>query len=97
MGQTAENPDSVLTAKVSCHASVPLSRIEVVCNGMCAHTWWLSEARTFSGQTTLHKADARWIIAIVYADHELKYPDQHVNPLDMDGLLAFTNPVYVNA
>ena len=96
MGQTAENSDSVLTIEVSCHASVPLSRIEMVCNGMCIHTWWLSEARTFSGQLTLHKADARWIVAIVYADHVLKHPDQHVNPLDMDGLLAFTNPVYVN-
>ena len=97
MGQTAENSDGALTVQVSCHASVPLSRIALVCNGACAHTWCLGQARTFSGRILLHEPDARWIIAIVYTDHALQHPDQHVNPLDMDGLLAFTNPVYVNA
>lgn len=97
MGQTAKSPDGVLMVQVSCHASVPLSRIELVCKGVCAHTWHVAQARTFSGQISLHEVGARWIIAIVYADHVLDHPDQHVNPLDMDGLLAFTNPVYVNA
>jgi hypothetical protein len=97
MGQVAANATGTLTARVSCQASIPLSRIELICNGKCLHTWWVDEARSFTGEISLRGRDARWLIAIVYADHALKYPDQHVNPLDMDGLLAFTNPVYVDA
>jgi hypothetical protein len=97
MGQTTESPDGITSVTVFCQASVSLARIEIICNGACVHTWWLDEARIFSGQITLDKVDARWLIAIAYADHVLKYPDQHVNPLDMDGLLAFTNPIYIDA
>jgi hypothetical protein len=96
MGQTTETTSGPFNVETRCLASVPLERIEIICNAECVHTWRVDDVRVFKGQVSLHTEEARWFIALAYVDRPLKHPDEHVGPLDTSGLLAFTNPVYVD-
>jgi hypothetical protein len=75
--------------------AVPIQRIDLVQQGRVVHSLDGKGRRELVETLTLDRSAGQWVLALLYA--EAPYPDnEHCgNPLDISGVLAFTNPVYL--
>lgn len=80
---------------VRARSNVPIERIELVQEGRVVHRV-PGEGRTEIAATfAVERQAGQWLLALLYADAPHPDNDHCGNPLDVSGVLAFTNPVYL--
>jgi len=84
-----------LGAEARAQSAVPIQRIDLVQRGCVVHSIDGQGRRELTERFTIDRSNGQWVLALLYAD--APYPDNsHCGtPFDVSGVLAFTNPVYL--
>jgi hypothetical protein len=96
-GSTVEAvAEGAATATVSCRSPRPIERVELVQDGVVTQVIPGHGALTLDAEARLAVRKAGWVLAWAYVTAEPEPPNGHTGtPLDLSGVAAFTNPVYL--
>ncbi len=94
-GQTAESQNG-FRARIQCQSTRPIQRIDLVQAEQVRHTLDGKGQLLIEQEVTLDRSAGNWVLAQLYAEDEGVPANGHCgNPLDVSGVLAFTNPVFL--
>jgi hypothetical protein len=84
-----------LAAELRAQCAVPIQRIDLVQQGRVVHSLDGGDRRELRETFTVDRSAGQWILALLHADAPYPDNDHCGTPFDVSGVLAFTNPVYL--
>lgn len=96
VGDTARPVTGGYLARVRAQSSRPIIRIDIIQDGFVTRSIEGTGALEIDSEIAIDRQKGNWVLAELFAEDE-GYPenDHCGNPLDVSGVLAFTNPVYM--
>ena len=86
---------SRLAACLRAESAVPIQRIDLVQQGRVVRSIDGQDRHELSERLAIDRDDGQWVLALLYADAPYPDNDHCGTPLDVSGVLAFTNPIYL--
>jgi hypothetical protein len=92
--RTASDEGAGRLVQLRCQSNRPLQRLDLVCQGAVVRRWSPAGATWCTVEERL--AVEGWVLALAYAEEAPPSTNGHTGtPLDVDGCIAFTNPVWL--
>lgn len=84
-----------LAGAIRAQCAVPIQRIELVQQGRVVHTIPGEERTELDATFAVNRSEGQWVLALLYATAPYPDNDHCGTPFDVSGVLAFTNPIYL--
>lgn len=83
------------TGSIRARSNVPIERIEIVQEGRVVHVIPGENRAAIDATFPVERKAGQWVLALLHADAPYPDNDHCGNPFDLSGVLAFTNPVFL--
>jgi len=91
------NANDKFIAKVRCQSNRPIEKIDLVQDGYVSYSLFGNDGYEMEAEVSLNIDEtSKWVLALLYTKNSPYLENEHSgSPLDRSGVIAFTNPIFL--